>query len=97
MQKLVAEIDGADKEGQLSEFVTWQESNKLPYLQACIKEALRKYPSVLLSFDPLNARTGMHPPVGLLIERHVPKGGIFLGGNYFPEGTIVGINPWVTA
>ncbi|KAI1627312.1 cytochrome P450 [Exophiala viscosa] len=79
MLKLVAEIDWADRAGQLSEFVTWQQSNKLPYLQACIKEALR-----------------MHPPVGLLIERCV-HGGIFLGGNYFPEGTIVGMNPWVTA
>ena len=49
MQTLVAEIDCADKDGQLSEFVTWQESNKLPYLQACIKEALREYISQIFS------------------------------------------------
>ncbi|KAL2438169.1 Cytochrome P450 monooxygenase cicH [Exophiala dermatitidis] len=80
MRKLVTEIDIADHEGRLSDFVTWQESTKLPYLQACIKEALR-----------------MHPAVGLLLERYVPKGGISLAGHYFPEGTILGINPWVTA
>jgi hypothetical protein len=36
----VEEIDQADKAGNLSEFATWKESNNLPYLQACIKEAL---------------------------------------------------------
>jgi len=51
MQKLVAEVDRADREGQLSEVVTWSESNELPYLQACLKEALRKYFSDLSSFD----------------------------------------------
>lgn len=39
----------------------------------------------------------MHPAVGLLLERHVPKDGIELDGQYFPEGTIVGVNPWVAA
>ena len=37
----------------------------------------------------------MHPPVGQLLERHVPKGGINLGNHFLPEGTIVGMNPWV--
>nr|KAK5441755.1 hypothetical protein LTR18_006677 [Exophiala xenobiotica] len=40
MKRVVEEIDQADKAGNLSEFVTWKESNNLPYLQACIKEAL---------------------------------------------------------
>jgi hypothetical protein len=39
----------------------------------------------------------MHPAVGLLLERYVPKGGIELAGKYLPEGTIVGVNPWVAA
>lgn len=43
MKRVVDEIDLADKEDALSEFVTWQESNKLNYLHACIKEALRKW------------------------------------------------------
>ncbi|EXJ91225.1 hypothetical protein A1O1_04335 [Capronia coronata CBS 617.96] len=80
MQRLVDEIDSAANNGLLSEFVTWQESTRLPYLQACIKEGLR-----------------MHPAVGSILERYVPKDGISLAGHYFPEGTIVGINPWVTA
>lgn len=40
---------------------------------------------------------GMHPAVGLLLERYVPKGGVELAGKYIPEGTIVGVNPWVAA
>ena len=39
----------------------------------------------------------MHPAVGQLLERHVPKGGITLGDTFIPEGTIVGMNPWVAA
>lgn len=42
MRKVVDEIDQAESQGSLSEFITWKESNSLPYLQACIKEALRK-------------------------------------------------------
>ncbi|KAJ9616125.1 hypothetical protein H2204_014069 [Knufia peltigerae] len=80
MKKVIEELDQAEKAGQLSDFVTWKESNNLPYLQACIKEALR-----------------MHPAVGLLLERYVPKGGVELAGKYIPEGTIVGVNPWVAA
>ena len=39
----------------------------------------------------------MHPAVGQLLERHVPKGGVTLGDVFLPEGTIVGMNPWVAA
>lgn len=39
----------------------------------------------------------IHPAVGLLLERLVPKGGADIGGVWLPEGTIVGINPWVAA
>ncbi|KAI0442206.1 cytochrome P450 [Xylaria telfairii] len=37
----------------------------------------------------------LHPPIGLLLERVVPKGGVTLCGKYFKQGTIVGMNPWV--
>ena len=39
----------------------------------------------------------MHPAVGQLLERHVPKGGVTLEGYFIPENTIVGMNPWVAA
>ena len=78
LRKLQEEIDGFDREGKLSEFVSWTEANRMPYLMACIKEGLR-----------------MHPAVGLLLERIVPKQGVTLCGQFIPAGTIVGINPWV--
>lgn len=39
----------------------------------------------------------MHPPIGMLMERYVPPGGAILAGHFLPEGTIVGVNPWVVA
>ncbi|KAJ4154034.1 hypothetical protein LMH87_010498 [Akanthomyces muscarius] len=44
--KLVSEIDTADAKGKLSEFVTYNESLELPYLQAVLKEAMRMHPAV---------------------------------------------------
>ena len=78
--KLLAEIDEAERQGQLSDPVTFEEAQQLKYFQAVIKEALR-----------------MHPAVGLLLERVVPKGGAEISGVWLPEGTIIGINPWVAA
>ncbi|KAF7552186.1 hypothetical protein G7Z17_g4509 [Cylindrodendrum hubeiense] len=38
----------------------------------------------------------LHPAVGLLLERIVPKGGLQLpNGPLLPAGTVVGVNPWV--
>lgn len=78
MQKLLEEIDGADRRGELSNPISDREARALPYLNAVEKEAMR-----------------MHASVGMLLERHVPSGGITLCGQYIPAGTIVGINPWV--
>jgi len=39
----------------------------------------------------------MHPAVGLLLERVVPRGGTEVGGVWLAGGTVVGINPWVAA
>jgi cytochrome P450 len=78
MAKLRAEIDAAEEQGMLSELVSWSESQKLPFLDAVIREALR-----------------LHPTVGLVLERVVPKGGRQIRGRFFKEGTIVGANAWV--
>ena len=37
----------------------------------------------------------IHPPVGLILERHVPKGGVDILGVHLPEDTVVGTNAWV--
>ncbi|KAK2035689.1 cytochrome P450 [Colletotrichum somersetense] len=38
----------------------------------------------------------MHPGVGMLLERSVPKGGLTLpDGRFIPAGTAVGMNPYV--
>lgn len=79
-QKLLAEIDEADRARRLSDPVTFAEAQELTYFQAVIKEALR-----------------MHPAVGLLLERVVPRGGAEVGGAWLAGGTVVGINPWVAA
>jgi cytochrome P450 len=60
--------------------VKYNDAIKLPYLDAVIKEANR-----------------IHAGVGLLLERIVPESGLTLSdGTFFPPGTIVGINPWVS-
>ncbi|CAG8214223.1 unnamed protein product [Penicillium olsonii] len=37
----------------------------------------------------------LHPSVGMLMERHVPKGGAIIAGKFIPDGYVVGMNPWV--
>ncbi|RFU26581.1 hypothetical protein B7463_g9752, partial [Scytalidium lignicola] len=45
MKKLRAEIDEKAAAGELSHPIRFQESQKMPYLQACIKEGLRMHPA----------------------------------------------------
>ncbi|RAO74216.1 uncharacterized protein BHQ10_010228 [Talaromyces amestolkiae] len=46
LQKLRVELDTATREGALSDPVTFHEAQKLPYLQAIIKESLRMHAAV---------------------------------------------------
>ncbi|KAL9568905.1 hypothetical protein ACKAV7_006970 [Fusarium commune] len=78
LKKLREEIDRKAADGGLSDPVTFQEAQDMPYLQAVIKETLR-----------------IHPAVGTILPRVVPRGGMELSGIYFPEGTEVGVNAWV--
>ncbi|EXJ66931.1 uncharacterized protein A1O5_10126 [Cladophialophora psammophila CBS 110553] len=50
-EKLVAEIDEAEKNGQLSTYISYEECLKLPYLQAVMKEAMRLHPGVALPLE----------------------------------------------
>ena len=78
--KLVKEIDEADRQGILSNPITYKQTKEnIPYIEAVMKESLR-----------------IHPGIGLLLERHVPEGGAEICGQYIPGGTIVGVNAWVT-
>lgn len=45
-EKLREEIDNMDKEGSLSSPITFGEASRMPYLQACMKEAMRLHPAV---------------------------------------------------
>ncbi|KAJ5745727.1 cytochrome protein [Penicillium odoratum] len=44
-QKLREEVDFFEAEGKLSDPVTFKQAQNMPYLQACIKEALRIHPA----------------------------------------------------
>ncbi|KUL83275.1 hypothetical protein ZTR_09128 [Talaromyces verruculosus] len=46
MSKLREEIDGMAAKGVISDPVTYQQSQEMPYLQAVIKEALRMHPAI---------------------------------------------------
>ncbi|KAI1066927.1 hypothetical protein LB507_011384 [Fusarium sp. FIESC RH6] len=79
MANVIEEIDTADKNGKLSDIISYKEStSNLIYTKAAIKEAMR-----------------LHPSIGLMMERHVPPQGVEICGRFIPGGTIVGINPWV--
>lgn len=69
LQLLRKEIDTQAAAGQISDPITFQEAQSLPYLQGVIKEVLR-----------------LHPAVGTILPRFVPKGGLELAGYYFPPG-----------
>ncbi|KNG84908.1 benzoate 4-monooxygenase cytochrome P450 [Aspergillus nomiae NRRL 13137] len=57
----------------------WKDLQGLTYLDAVMRESMR-----------------VNPGVGLMLERIVPEGGFTLpDGRFIPEGTIVGMNPWV--
>ncbi|KAK4555552.1 hypothetical protein LTR86_007305 [Recurvomyces mirabilis] len=80
-KKLIAEIDEADAKGELSDPVTFTESQNLKYFQACIKEALRMHPAVGLLLERLV------PAGGAQITPNL----------FLPGGIIIGMNPWVAA
>jgi cytochrome P450 len=69
LQKLRDEIETAIREGNLSNPVTFQEGQKLPYLQATIKEALRLHSAVGQILSRVVPEGGAQ-----LAGRHFPQG-----------------------
>ena len=79
MAKLLAEIDSAQREGRLGDTISYRES------------------TTHLPYTQAVIKEAMriHPSVGLLLERHVPPGGVDICNRHIPAGTIVGVNAWV--
>lgn len=74
---LVEELDAKAREGFFSNtesgLVTWTESQNLPYLDACIKEAFRLHPAAGLPLERIT------PPHGAEICGREIKGGTIVG------------------
>lgn len=69
LQKLRDEIDAAARDGNLSDPLTFQEGQKLPYLQAVIKEALRLHAAVGQILSRVVPEGGAQ-----IAGRHFPQG-----------------------
>ena len=78
-QKLMEELDGAFDNGTVenrpSSLVSWAESQTLPYLDACIKEAFRLHPAAGLPLERIVPKEGME------ICGEFIKGGTIVGCN----------------
>ncbi|KAI0907735.1 cytochrome P450 [Ustulina deusta] len=75
--RLRAELDDAARAGAFADYelgvVTWAESQRLPYLDACIKEAFRMYPAAGLPLERVVPEPGME-----IAGRYV-RGGTIVG------------------
>jgi cytochrome P450 len=69
LEKLRGEIERAAQEGNISDPVSFQEAQRLPYLQACIKEALRMHAAVGQILSRVVPEGGAQ-----LAGRHFPQG-----------------------
>jgi len=77
LSKLLKELDDNSRAGFFSNYtsglVTWSESQKLPYLDASIKEAFRLHPAAGLPLERIV------PPAGAEIAGHHIPGGTIVG------------------
>ena len=93
-RKLVDEIDTQKREGKLSTPITLEQTKHMPYLQACMYEALRCHPAVGMSLPRVT------PPGGIEVDnRFIPEGvcmdNIPATTELTPAQTVIGVNPWV--
>lgn len=74
-QKLMAELDAAAQDGTIAPRpnlgVSWSESQKLPYLDACIQEAFRLHPAAGLMLERVVPKGGID-----ICGERVPEGTI---------------------
>ncbi|KAK5946461.1 hypothetical protein PMZ80_000604 [Knufia obscura] len=75
MRRLVEEVDEMNRAGKLSKIVTFAESSDMPYLQACLKEAMRMHPAVGLLLERIV------PEGGVTIDGHYIPAGSVVGAN----------------
>ncbi|KAH7219724.1 cytochrome P450 [Fusarium oxysporum] len=75
MDKLQEEVNTFNANGQLSSYVTYKESQAMPYLQAVIKEALRLHPATGLPLERVV------PKGGATISGHFFPEGTIVGIN----------------
>lgn len=80
MKTLQAEIAEADRAGRLSKIPQYRETNH--------KEMPYLAACIKETFR-------IHPAVTISLPRHVPSGGAYICGQFFPTGTRVGISPYV--
>ena len=67
--KLIDEIDNMRRKGKLTDPVSFEQAEDMPYLQACMYEALRCHPAVGMSLPRVT------PPGGIYIDgQHIPEG-----------------------
>lgn len=69
------EIDRMDEKGELSEIVRFSETLRMPYLQACMKEAMRLHPAVGFLLERVV------PSEGVTISGQRIPGGTVVGAN----------------
>ncbi len=76
-QSVVRELEQAVKAGVIPATgnLSWNESQNLPYLQACLKEAMRVRPAVGLNI------TRLVPPEGAELDGHFFPGGTTIAAN----------------
>ncbi len=74
---VVRELDDAVRAGTIPAVgnLTWNQSQNLPYLQACLKEAMRVRPAVGLNI------TRLVPPEGAELDGHFFPGGTSIACN----------------
>ena len=75
LQKLMDELTSAYQSGSLSIPVKYAEASKLPFLCACIKEAMRLHPSVGFTMPR------MVPKGGMTVDGRFIPGGYRIGMN----------------